>query len=84
MLQNAAQPALGKPVAIDAETLHRALDPEHFVAVRAGLGGVAPKSTAALLQAEENRLDADAIWLDTATSRLDAAQQARAEAMAAY
>jgi len=84
MLQQAAQTAIGKEVAMDAETLRRALDPEHFVAVRGGLGGVAPESTSALLQAEENQIDADESWLDAAEERLADAEFMRDDAISGY
>lgn len=77
MLQRAAQSAIGKRVDLTAEQLRLALDPEHFVAVRNGHGGVAPESTAALLEAERNQLASDEQWLDLAEERLADAEAVR-------
>lgn len=84
MLQQAAQSAIGHSVPLSEEQLRLALDPEHFVAVRNGLGGVAAPSTGALLQSEENQIDADQSWLDAAHARLEAAQAMRSTAIATY
>ncbi len=48
-LQVSAKQVLGKPLALTEKQFRQALDVDHFVAVRTGLGGVAPQATAAVL-----------------------------------
>ena len=59
----------------DAAQFAQALDPAHFVAVRAGVGGVAPAATAAVLDTLATGLEADQQGM--------AAQRAQQEAAAA-
>jgi argininosuccinate lyase len=60
LLQVAARQVLGRELAFTEAQFTQALDPAHFVAVRAGEGGVAPGATAAVLDALQAELDADA------------------------
>ena len=57
MLQTAAQRVLGRTLPFSAGQLSQALDPAHFVAIRAGEGGVAPSATALLLGPLQRDLD---------------------------
>lgn len=77
MLQDSARRVLGGPVDFDAEQFARALDPEHFVAVRRVLGGVAPDATASVLDGQAAGLAKDQAWLTSARQRLDDADQRR-------
>ena len=82
MLQAAARTVLGHDVPLDEAQFRQALDPSHFVAVRSGLGGVAPSATAAILDDEQNRIDDGAAWLTAAQARLASASERRAAATA--
>jgi acyl-CoA hydrolase len=76
-LQTAAQAVLGHELAFTAEQFQRSIDPQHFVDIRCGLGGVAAAATAAVLEACAAQLTVDAgVFADTAT-RLAAADSAR-------
>lgn len=59
MLQASAREVVGHELAFDAGQFAQALDPAHFVAVRAGIGAVAPSATAAVLDALAIGLEAD-------------------------
>lgn len=76
-LQAAAQAAVGHALAFSEEQFVRALDAQHFIEVRSGLGGVAPAATAAVLDACAARVEDDAAWLDAARARLAAADGMR-------
>jgi argininosuccinate lyase len=80
-LQSAARTVLGQEVDIDAATLQRALDTEHFVDVRSGLGGVAAQSTAALLEDASASIASDELWLHEQISALANAETLRREAI---
>ncbi len=77
MLQSAAQTVLGHDVPLDETQFQQALDPAHFVQIRAGLGGVAPVATAAVLDDVQAQIDGDATWLALAQARLAAAAEHR-------
>lgn len=83
MLQEAARSVLGRDLPLSGEQLADALDPERFIAVRTLPGGVAPASTATVLDAQAEALAAGDGWLRAAQARLEAAA-ARAAAAAAY
>jgi len=76
MLQASAREVVGHDLAFDAAQFAQALDPAHFVAVRAGVGGVAPAATAAVLDTLATGLEADQQGM--------AAQRAQQEAAAAH
>ncbi len=57
------------------ESLRRALDPEHFVAVRGIVGGPAPGETARALQEALGRWKGDEVWLNERRERLAAARE---------
>ncbi len=83
-LQAAAQAAIGRSIAISEEQFTLALDAHHFIEVRAGLGGVAPAATAAVLDDLANALQDDENWLESTQNRLataDALRSGSAQAM---
>ncbi|MBW7885539.1 MAG: argininosuccinate lyase [Caldilineaceae bacterium] len=82
MLQSAAERVLGEPIPLTEGQFRRALDPQHFVEVRDGLGGVAPQATEALLVAQSTQLTHDKTWLADARARLAAAEEERRAAAA--
>lgn len=81
-LQAAAQEVLGRPLDFTQAQLARALDPQHFVEVRTGLGGVSADSTGALLTELNAKVQADRAWLEHARERLKQAATTRAQAAA--
>ena len=81
MLQAAAQQVLERNIDFTAAQMVQALDPVHFVNVRAGFGGVAPTATAALLDELDVASQRDAEWLQAAQGRLNDADNARATAV---
>jgi argininosuccinate lyase len=81
-LQDAAQAALGRTLDFSQAQFDQALDAEHFVAVRNGVGGVAPAATSAVLDTCAAALEADGAWLESAQKRLAAADAMRNEAAA--
>lgn len=62
LLQSAAQEVTGVRLAVSAEDVRDALDPEHFVRVRAVLGGPAPDETRRALSVEREREADDEAW----------------------
>ena len=84
MLQAAAVEVLDRQLDFTAEQMAQALDPEHFVAIRTVVGGVAPSATAELLDVlERDLLSYDQPWLADAETRLSSASDRRSKAMAA-
>ncbi len=81
-LQAAAQTAVGYTLDFSEAQFTRALDAQHFVAVRNGLGGVAPTATSAVLDATAQVLAVDEHWLESAQNRLAAADAMRRSAAA--
>jgi len=82
MLQNAAVDILDHKLDLTAEQMAQALDPEHFVAVRSVLGGVAPGATAELLDLLERDLKStDLLWAVDARTRISSAASQRTTAM---
>lgn len=77
MLQASAREVLGHALDLSAAQFQQALDPEHFVTVRSGVGGVAPAATAAVLNELQHALDAGFAWLDAAQARLAVATSRR-------
>jgi argininosuccinate lyase len=59
LLQAAAREVLGQDLPFNEIQFAQALDPAHFIAIRAGLGGVAAEATAAVLQAQESELEGE-------------------------
>ncbi len=80
MLQTSAQSVLGRKLDFTEEQFVRALDPDHFVAVRTVPGGVAAAATTKVLDDLTWRLRADEEWLDGARQRLAQAELARQSA----
>ncbi len=80
-VQEAAQRTLGRRLDLTADQVAQALDPEHFVAIRSVLGGVAPQATSAVLAAQADALDGDDAWLQRAHQRLDQADRLREQAV---
>ncbi|MCB0045254.1 MAG: argininosuccinate lyase [Caldilineaceae bacterium] len=78
MLQAAARTVLGEELAFSEEQFTRALDPEHFVAVRTVPGGVAPEATDSLLDELAQQIQMDEEWLEDARERLHRADAYRA------
>ena len=76
-LQSAAAQVLGRELAFDEAQFRRALDAQHFIEVRSGPGGVAPSSTAALLDDCATVVQQDGAWLDACHARLAAAAASR-------
>ena len=74
-LQAAAQEIMGHKLAFDQKQLQQALDPQNFVDVRNGLGGVASQSTAALLDQQEAELTGDRDWYTGTKGRLRRAKE---------
>jgi argininosuccinate lyase len=77
VVQQAAERTLGRRLDLTADQVTQALDPQHFVNVRSGPGGVAPQATSAVLGTLERRMDEDDIWLERAQQRLDQADAIR-------
>lgn len=61
-LQQAAQEVIGGPVALSEAAFAQALDPQHFVDARHGLGGAAASATAALLAQMGEAIRRDEGW----------------------
>ncbi|MCB0130474.1 MAG: hypothetical protein KDD78_06485, partial [Caldilineaceae bacterium] len=76
-LQAAARLVVGRELPFNAAQLARALDPDHFIALRTVAGGVAPAATASLLDHLGAQLTADQAWLVAAQARLIAADDER-------
>ncbi|MEA3337743.1 MAG: argininosuccinate lyase [Chloroflexota bacterium] len=74
LLDEVAVDVIGRPLGLDDDAVSRALDPEHFVAVRQTLGGAAPEATATLLARQNDALQDDQSWLDRESARLTTAQ----------
>ena len=73
---------LGHELDFTAEQMALALDPEHFVAIRTVIGGVAPSATAELLDVLERDLTTyDQPWATDTETRLTSAAAKRAKAM---
>lgn len=83
-LQDAARSVLGHELDFAEAQFRQSLDPEHFVAVRTGLGGVAPAATAAVLDACAAQIAGDERKLADAVDRLAAADVRRAAAAGQY
>ncbi|HQY91054.1 argininosuccinate lyase [Caldilinea sp.] len=81
MLQTSAHEVLGHALDLSAAQFQQALDPEHFVQVRSGPGGVAPAATAVVLDDLQQALDTGAAWLAAAQTRLATAAARRAGAI---
>ena len=80
-LQAAARAVTGQAVDFDAVQFERALDGEHFVEVRNGIGGVAPASTEAVLADLDARRDEGVRWLDAQRNQLERADEQRRDAI---
>jgi len=80
LLAQASEQAIGSRVTLSAEALAKALDPAAFVALRRGLGGAAPESTADVLDQQAEGLSLDQSWLKGVYTQLeDANTHLRAE-----
>ena len=73
LVEEVARQVLGRPLGVPAEKLQQALDPVHFVAVRAVRGGVAPAEVRRMIARREGRQAEMAAWLEGARARLAAA-----------
>jgi argininosuccinate lyase len=77
MVEDAAQSVLGHPLGIDEQTLREALDPWHFVRVRAIPGGPAPAAMRRSLNEHGERLHFDRAWLVNEQARIATADEER-------
>ncbi|MEM7132746.1 MAG: argininosuccinate lyase [Chloroflexota bacterium] len=84
LLQAAALDVLGRQLELSEEEFQRALDPDHFVEARNGLGGVAPTATASVLSHQSVALDNDVRWFDEIKHSLRLADILRADAIRGY
>lgn len=66
---------LGRELELSEAAFKRALDPQAFVEGRVLPGGAAPSATAAVLQAQGERIDDDRHWLESVRAALLAADQ---------
>jgi argininosuccinate lyase len=82
LLQASARQVLGHDLAFDEAQFAQALDPAHFVAVRATLGGVAAEATAAVLRGQADEIEADRQALAATITRQSEATAARNAAVA--
>ncbi len=82
-LQNAAHEVVGEVVDFDAAQFARALDAQHFVDVRNGVGGIAAEATGAVLADLREGRSGDAAWLDAQRNQLERAEGQRRSAVAA-
>ena len=73
LLAEVSQGILPEPLRLSPEVIQQALDPVAFVQVRTTLGGAAPSATAAVLEAQAERLAVDKTWLNNEQQRLTAA-----------
>jgi argininosuccinate lyase len=71
LLVEVSEAILGTPVKLTQEELDEALDPRTFVEKRAHLGGAAPSSTRAVLQAQYQGLREGQNWLRSEIERLE-------------
>ena len=81
-LQQSAKNVLGNPIKISDEQFQRALDPQNFVDVRTGIGGVSAQSTTALLSKLRDEWAMDSARVGEAQSKLDRVLEERAKAVA--
>ncbi len=81
-VDEAAQAVLGRPLHMDEEVLHQALDAEHFVRVREIEGGPAPAAMKRALSQLQEELDQDQHWLSERRAALARAGQALDQAVA--
>ncbi|NOX61357.1 MAG: argininosuccinate lyase [Chloroflexi bacterium] len=77
LLQRSAQEIIGRSLPLTPTAFERALDPEHFIACRRTLGGVAPEATDALLKQLATEWRADKTWLERTRQRLAKADRRR-------
>jgi argininosuccinate lyase len=75
VLRRVSESTLGRPIDYEAETLARILSPEHFVRVRATLGGPAPEETARAIGVSRQLLDSDRALFSGAMHKLADAQE---------
>ena len=76
-LQDAAQEVTGGEVGFDAVQFTRALDAQHFVEARNGVGGVAPEGTEAVLADLREQQTDYRTWLDVRRDSLAKADEKR-------
>lgn len=81
MLNRVAAERIGKTLSLSEEAFNRALDPQAFVDARVLPGGAAPSATAQVLDAQEERIDDDRLWLENARKSLSRADQELQEAV---
>lgn len=81
-LQGAAYSAIEKSVNLTKTQFLRALDPGQFVAVRSGIGGVAPSATSAELSEQAKELQNHANWLADQAKFLSDADELRSGVVA--
>jgi argininosuccinate lyase len=74
-LDAAAQQVLGYPLGLSDETVRQALDARHFIAIRAILGGPAPKAMSAVIARQSEQLERDVTWQRERLARLTQAQE---------
>ena len=83
-LQAAAQAVLGHELAFSDEQFQRSMDPQHFVDIRRGPGGVAADATIAVLEACAEQLTEDESTFVYTTSQLAEADAVRSTAGARF
>lgn len=71
----------GEPFTFDFTPIVRAIDPEHFVKVREIPGGTGPKAMQTQLDSAKRKTQENAAWLDGKKARLQAADDARLQAV---
>ncbi len=74
MLRRVTSDQAGIEVALSDEAFKHALDPQAFVEGRTLPGGADPSATAKVLQVQDEALQEDRRWLDTARASLSAAE----------
>lgn len=84
ILQTAARETLGQELPVDEAFLRDALDPERFVSLRTGMGGVSPDATGNLLEQLTITIQKDHLWLDDAKNALADADNLRRQIVASF
>jgi argininosuccinate lyase len=69
---------LGMRIELSDELIQKALEPEAFVNKRSGVGGASPSSTRAIIDQQQEQLDADLKWIQNAAQRLENANESLA------
>ncbi len=70
----AAQKVLGRALGMPDQVVQEALDPRHFVTLRAISGGPAPQAMIAVIERQSEQLERDAAWQKGHIEKLEQAQ----------